>query len=131
MSMMSRVTGKPISDLDHLKQSLQDILTTRLGTRVMLREYGSQGADLIDSPITSKWATDIYYATAVAVYTWEPRFRLTSIILDGSQVSSGVVGMSLEGRFWPDGKPVLIDNLEIRTIREGAATDELVRYQSL
>jgi phage baseplate assembly protein W len=46
-------TGKALDGMEHLKQSVQDILTTPLGTRVMRREYGSRLFELIDAPINS------------------------------------------------------------------------------
>lgn len=60
-------TGKPLSDLDHLRQSLRDILTTRIGTRVMRRDYGSRIPDLIDRPITPRLAVELYAAVAEAL----------------------------------------------------------------
>lgn len=40
--MMDRATGLAISELAHLRQSMGDILTTPIGSRVMRHEYGSQ-----------------------------------------------------------------------------------------
>ncbi|NYZ70451.1 baseplate assembly protein W, partial [Endozoicomonas sp. SM1973] len=45
-----RLTGKPLSNLDHLRQSITDILTTRIGTRLMRRDYGSRLPELVDRP---------------------------------------------------------------------------------
>ncbi|SPX13597.1 Baseplate assembly protein W [Escherichia coli] len=39
-----------LNDMEHLKQSVRDILTTPLASRVMRREYGSLVPDLIDEP---------------------------------------------------------------------------------
>lgn len=40
--MMSRENGRELeTELDHIRQSVQDILTTPIGTRIMRREYGS------------------------------------------------------------------------------------------
>ena len=47
---MNRETGSAISTLEHIGQSISDILTTRLGTRVMRREYGSLLPELVDQP---------------------------------------------------------------------------------
>lgn len=41
MRGMNSETGKTISGIEHLKQSIVDILTTPVGTRVMRRDYGS------------------------------------------------------------------------------------------
>jgi hypothetical protein len=46
-----RHTGKPISGVAHLRQSIEHILTTRIGTRVMLRDYASGLQELVDDPI--------------------------------------------------------------------------------
>lgn len=55
--MTTRYTGMNpdgtgnLNDTEHLKQSVRDILTTPLASRVMRREYGSLVPDLIDEPI--------------------------------------------------------------------------------
>ena len=46
-------TGQPLAGIDHLRQSIRDILTTRIGTRVMCRDYGSRLPTLIDNPIST------------------------------------------------------------------------------
>lgn len=70
-------TGQPLSGIDHLRQSIRDILTTRIGTRVMRRDYGSRLHALVDNPMTPRLAMDLYSATAEALARWEPRFKLT------------------------------------------------------
>lgn len=42
-------TGQPLSGIDHLRQSIRDILTTRSGMRVMRRDYGSRLPALVDN----------------------------------------------------------------------------------
>lgn len=37
---MSNQTGSYLTDEEHLKQSIIDILTTPIGSRVICREYG-------------------------------------------------------------------------------------------
>lgn len=39
---MSRDSGKELKGIDHLRQSITDILTTPVGTRVWRRDYGSR-----------------------------------------------------------------------------------------
>ena len=48
---ISETTGKHLGDLDHLRQCIKKIITTRIGTRVMRRDFGSRIAELIDTPI--------------------------------------------------------------------------------
>ncbi len=49
---MNSQTGLTISETDHIRQSVRDILVTPLGSRVMRREYGSLLSALIDQPQT-------------------------------------------------------------------------------
>ncbi len=51
MRGMSNKTGKELEGIEHLKQSIIDILTTPIGSRIMRREYGSRLFELIDRPI--------------------------------------------------------------------------------
>lgn len=96
MTGMSRSTGQAIGDLEHLRQSIADILTTPLGTRVMRREYGSLIPELIDQPLNGVTVTRLYAATATALIRWEPRVRLSRVQLAlGSEPGSAV--LDLEG----------------------------------
>lgn len=68
----------------HIAQSISDILSTPLGSRVMRRDYGSLLFELIDKPINGAMRMLIHAATAIALRRWEPRIRLTRVILDGT-----------------------------------------------
>ena len=48
---MSNRNGSYLTDEEHLKQSIIDILTTPVGSRVICREYGSNLFKLIDQPV--------------------------------------------------------------------------------
>lgn len=97
MPGMSRHTGARLSDEAHLAQSVADILTTPLGSRLARRDYGSMLPDLIDQPLTPALALRIYGATAVALSRWEPRLRLRRVTLEtGTGPSSRV--LHLEGQ---------------------------------
>ena len=50
MPGMNNLSGKPVADIAHLSQSIADILTTPLGTRLERRTYGSLLPELIDHP---------------------------------------------------------------------------------
>lgn len=91
---MNRITGAAITELDHIKQSIGDILGTRIGTRLARREYGSQVPDLIDQPFHGATTLRIYAATAMALMRWEPRIRLTRVQLQrGAEASAGVLDL--------------------------------------
>ena len=59
---MNRETGGAISTVEHIGQSISDILTTRLGTRVMRREYGSLLPELVDQPFNDVTRLRVYAA---------------------------------------------------------------------
>lgn len=77
--MMSRETGQRLEPLDHLRQSIADILTTPIGSRVMRREYGSLVPALIDQPDNTVTQIRLFAAVASALQRWEPRLRLDKI----------------------------------------------------
>ena len=79
---VDRRTGAEISERDHILQSIEMILTTRIGTRVMRRDFGSRVPELVDQPLNPETITAIYAAANEAIATWEPRVRVL-----GSQFS--------------------------------------------
>ena len=95
MSGLDRRTAALMTPDAHLAQSIQDILSTRIGTRVMRRGYGSALPDLIDQPINSLTLIDVYQATAEALDAWEPRFVLRRI--EVAAAAAGAVDLTLHG----------------------------------
>lgn len=104
-------TGQPLAGIDHLRQSIRDILTTRIGTRVMRRDYGSRLPALVDNPMTPRLAMDLYSATAEALARWEPRFKLTRVRIAKAEV--GQVVLDLEGIYLPDGQTTVLTAVEV------------------
>ena len=72
---MNRGTGQRISEADHLRQSLHDILTTPVGSRLMRRDYGSLLPFLIDQPATPKLLMQIRASVIHAILNWERRVK--------------------------------------------------------
>lgn len=94
-------TGKPLSDAAHLAQSIADILSTPIGTRVMRRDYGSALFDLIDRPLNAATRMLIHAATAMALSKWEPRLKLTAVRLSGAtpaELAAGRITLEITGR---------------------------------
>ena len=86
--MMSRNTGLSLSsEADQIRQSIQDILTTPIGSRVMRRTYGSLLPIMIDAPFNEITRLQLYAATATALIQWENRINLESISI--APVSDG------------------------------------------
>jgi phage baseplate assembly protein W len=81
MSGMNRHTGRALDGTEHLAQSIHDILTTPIGSLVMLRSYGSGLPDILDQPINGQTLIDTYVATAEALDLWEPRIDVARIQL--------------------------------------------------
>jgi uncharacterized protein len=96
MRGMSATTGKAIDGLAHLQQSISDILTTPVGSRVMRRDYGSLLPQLIDQPFNAATRIRLLAATATALMRWEPRLRLTRVSIDLG-ADAGAVSVTLEG----------------------------------
>jgi len=91
---VNRITGSTLNELDHIKQSIGDILTTRIGTRIARREYGSNVPDLIDEPFNGATTLRLYAATAIALMRWEPRIRITRVQLQrGNEASAGLLDL--------------------------------------
>jgi phage baseplate assembly protein W len=105
-------TGKELDGKDHLRQSITDILNTRIGTRVMRRDYGSDLPNLIDNPVNEEFAVDLYVALADALDKWEPRIRLREASM--TIVEPGVIDFSLTGDYLPDGKVITLDGIVVR-----------------
>ncbi|QDH33987.1 hypothetical protein E2E27_06345 [Porphyrobacter sp. YT40] len=97
MQGMAATTGKPISDEAHLAQSIGDILSTPLGSRVMRRDYGSLLFELVDKPINGAIRLLLQAATAIALRRWEPRLQLTRVTLAG-EPAAGRLTIRIEGR---------------------------------
>ena len=119
MSGMNLNTGRAVADLDHLRQSIRDILTTPIGTRLERRTYGSLVPDLIDHPDNGTTRIRMYAATASALMRWEPRLRLSRIQLT-SGPQTGQVTLDLSGEYLaPQGSRPL--NLQLALQMRAAA----------
>lgn len=93
---MNRKTGGTISTRDHISQAVTDILTTRIGTRVMRREYGSLLPELVDQPFNDATRLRVYAATVMALMRWETRISLSRVQFTGASLLGQAV-IELEG----------------------------------
>ena len=96
MSGMDRTTGKPLAGAAHIAQSIADILTTPLGSRVMRRDYGSRLFELIDGPLNATTRQLVAAASAGAIQRWEPRIKLSQVTL-GTGSSDGRLALLIAG----------------------------------
>ena len=91
---MSQANGKAITDTDHLRQSVRDILLTPQGSRIARRDYGSLLSELIDQPQNPALRLQVMSAVYVALSRWEPRLTLDSITINSSFDGSMVVELT-------------------------------------
>lgn len=90
-SGMNRENGETVADLEHIRQSVRDILMTPIGSRVMRRRYGSLLSALIDQPQNDALRLQIMSACYQAILLWEPRITLSSINFDSAYDGGMVV----------------------------------------
>jgi len=95
---MNRNTGRRVTGMEHLQQSIADILTTPLGTRLERRTYGSLLSSLIDQPDNGPTRLRCYSAIASALMKWEPRLRVTKVGITSGE-KPGQATVDLEGEY--------------------------------
>lgn len=101
---MNRETGAAIDELDHIAQCITDILTTRIGTRVMRREYGSLLPELVDHPFNDVTRLRVYSGAVMALMRWEPRVSLSRVQFVGANLQGKSV-LDLEGSVVDSNEP--------------------------
>lgn len=103
--------GHLITGEAHLKQSIQDILTTPIGTRVMRRDYGCRLFDWVDAPLNQETLAEIYATITEALLQWEPRFKLLHI--ESVRKQSGKLVLDLTGEYHLDQTPIHVKGISV------------------
>lgn len=88
---MHITTGLAISEAEHIKQSVRDILSTPVGSRLMRREYGSEIFELLDHPQNGATRLRLMAATVMALLRWEPRIEVSSVSLASSAIDGSLI----------------------------------------
>jgi phage baseplate assembly protein W len=99
---MCRDTGKLLGELAHLKQSIVDILTTPIGSRLF---------ELVDMSINDMLKVKIYSESAEALGRWEPRFKCSKVTI--TTIESGKIELLLEGEYLPNGQKIKLDGVVV------------------
>lgn len=97
MNGMNASTGTMISGVDHLRQSIGDILGTPLGSRLARRDYGSLLPELLDQPMNALTRLRIYAASALALQRQEPRLRTARFALERGEFEGSAI-LIIDGR---------------------------------
>lgn len=97
---VDRRTGQPLSGIEHLRQSIEDILSTPLGSRRMRPEYGSKLRRFVDLPVNDGWKSAVQAEVARALGRWEPRLKLERVRVVA--VVAGQITFQLTGQYLGD-----------------------------
>ncbi|MFC3944290.1 phage baseplate protein [Pseudomonas gingeri NCPPB 3146 = LMG 5327] len=97
---MDRRTGLPLSDREHLVQSIEDIVSTPIGSRRLRPEYGCDLRRFVDLPVNDGWKSAVQAEVVRALARWEPRFRLERVRV--LSVLGGRISLELSGRYLGD-----------------------------
>ncbi|WP_367863248.1 GPW/gp25 family protein [Pseudomonas guariconensis] len=97
---MDRRTGQPLAGQEHLRQSIEDILTTPLGSRRMRPEYGSNLRRYVDLPVNEGWKSAVQAEVARALGRWEPRLKLERVLVVA--VVDGQISLKVTGHYLGD-----------------------------
>lgn len=113
--MMSRQSGTELSEIDHIRQSIEDIISTPIGSRLMRRDYGTQVANLLDQPTSEALYLKCYSTIYSSILRWEPRVQINQLYI--SEVNEGQTVLNLEGTLAQSGQslnmniPLLVGGL--------------------
>lgn len=111
MQGVNAANGKRLAGTAHLRQSVFDILTTPIGSRVLVRDYGSDLLDLVDNPQDESTRVHIIAATASALAKWEPRLQVKTVALQFA--GAGQFDLTIYGINTETGYPITLEELTI------------------
>lgn len=105
MAGIDRRTGKLISNLESAYQGVEVTLGTRIGSRVMRREFGGGVLELLGRAMTPPLFAAWRQLIATAIDLWEPRFKVRRVLLGGTvdEVRTGRAALAIEADFRPRG----------------------------
>ncbi|WP_153801262.1 GPW/gp25 family protein [Foetidibacter luteolus] len=85
-----------LSDEDDIRSSLEILLSTRRGERVMQHRYGCNLDEMLFEPLTTTLKTYIQDMVKTAILYYEPRIDAKKVELDDSRETEGVVLIIVE-----------------------------------
>jgi len=95
-------TGEWLYGWAHVVQSIQIILTTRIGSRIWRRTFGAAVTSIQDANAHPRTLLEFYRNVADALQNHEPGYRLETINLKKSG-RDGVFEFELSGTYFPRG----------------------------
>lgn len=100
---IDRRSFRPLVGWPHCAQSLETIWTTRLETRVMRLDFGSELFSRLGEDVTPSLALTIYGDLVTAAHRWEPEYRIRELQLV-SLTREGGLGLRYRGVYYPEGR---------------------------
>jgi len=85
-----------LSDEPDIQSSLEILLSTRQGERVMRQDYGCNLDELVFEPLTTTFKTYIKDLIATAILYYEPRIDVNKIELDNTGELDGRILISID-----------------------------------
>ena len=126
---MSAHTGRLLTGIEHLEQSIADILRTALKSRVMRRDYGSDLYLHKDKNLTPARAVMIYASAATAIEKDEPRVVVNRVWLDqdeAADLEDGVVMIVISWRIASAYQVDFLSDLSSVAANDGYFTQRVV-----
>lgn len=110
MSGISSANALALEEYDHIRQSIQDLLLTQLGERVMRRDYGTWIRYLVDAPMDPVTIMDIYSAVVGAIRRWEPRVLVRQV--EAAELhETGQIVLHITATHAVTGEPIHLANM--------------------
>jgi phage baseplate assembly protein W len=105
MAGIDRRTGAILGDLSSALQATVFILSTRISSTVLLREFGGGVIELLGRGMTPSLFATWQQLIATAIELWEPRFAIRRVVPTGTvdEIRMGRAGLLIEADFRPRG----------------------------
>ncbi|WP_099863707.1 GPW/gp25 family protein [Pararhizobium haloflavum] len=97
---IDRVTGGNITGWDQVVQSIDEIMLTSFGERIMREWFGSMVPRLLGENLNEETVINFFAAIGSALDQWEPRFQISRIV-PISVDRNGHFEVRLEGIYRP------------------------------
>jgi phage baseplate assembly protein W len=95
-----------VSYLASIRESVNRILATAIGDRVMEPEFGSLLHTLIDRRVDQQWRLDFTRFCFEAIERWEPRVEVKRV---SPAINNGEVTATIELKIIGDGEQISIE----------------------
>lgn len=103
MTDIDRQTGLVIDNLTSVFQQVEMILSTRIASLVMSRNFGGGVVELLGKLVTPALFDAFRQLVGTAIDLWEPRFHVLTTSLDGTvnEIRSGKAALIIEVEYMP------------------------------